>query len=183
VERREARVPRRKRVHARLTTHYGTQGASQAPGRTASWCAQPGAAAPGRLSALRPPLDRGGIARRSLGEGGYKFTPRAQSRRGNEWSCPPGLFEIVSRNARDVGSAFAVRGFASRPMEPATLHGTGPNHCIAGPWAWTMSMMLRLRLERSTFSSQSAHVRASPAGCPTHRYVASRARPGRSFPG
>src|SRR5262245_19414823 len=32
VERREASVLRHKRVHARLTTHYGTQGASHAPG-------------------------------------------------------------------------------------------------------------------------------------------------------
>src|SRR5262245_27667272 len=32
VERREASVLRHKRVHARLTTHYGTHGASQAPG-------------------------------------------------------------------------------------------------------------------------------------------------------
>src|SRR5215510_1857673 len=59
VERRKARVLRHKRVHARLTTHYGTQGASQAPGRATSLRVQPDAAASGRLSALRPPLAGG----------------------------------------------------------------------------------------------------------------------------
>src|SRR5215510_11371444 len=68
----KARVLRHKRVHARLTTHYGTQGASQAPGRATSLRVQPDAAASGRLSALRPPL-----------EGGTPFTTRAPSRRGN----------------------------------------------------------------------------------------------------
>jgi hypothetical protein len=44
----------------------------------ASWRAQPVlSAAPVRLSALRPPLDRGG----------YKFIPRAPSRRGNALGC------------------------------------------------------------------------------------------------
>src|SRR5882724_1791873 len=50
VERRKARVLR-----------YWTQGASQAPGRAALRHAPPGAAAPGRLSALRPPLGGGNL--------------------------------------------------------------------------------------------------------------------------
>src|SRR5882724_5293518 len=71
VERRKARVLR-----------YWTQGASQAPGRAALWHVQPGAAAPGRLSALRPPL---GV--------GLSFKTRAKLRRGNEVCCAHGLFD------------------------------------------------------------------------------------------
>src|SRR5262245_66516392 len=59
VERREASVLRHKRVHARLTTHYGTQGASHAPGPPRHVRAPTDAAASVRLSALRPPLGGG----------------------------------------------------------------------------------------------------------------------------
>jgi hypothetical protein len=97
VERRKARVPR-----------YGTQGASQAPGRAASWCVQPGAAAPGRLSALRPPL---GV--------GLNFKTRTQSRRGNDKCCVNGLFDNVTwmnvqADLRIESASFAATGGGGR---------------------------------------------------------------------
>jgi hypothetical protein len=107
VERREASVLR-----------YWTRGASQAPGmrrhRMPNGCVAPHPCA----------------CRRSAhpSSGWAHVTTRAQSRRGNVKCCLHGLFDIVSRNARDVGSAFAVRGFASRPMEPIMVTWAGPNH-------------------------------------------------------
>src|SRR5262245_30217871 len=69
VERREASVPR-----------YGTQGASLGAWPAASCAGPAGAAAPERLSALRPPLDSGSVKQRCK-------TPGAKTRRGNEEVC------------------------------------------------------------------------------------------------
>ena len=76
VERREASVPRHKRVHARLDALWDARRLASA--WPAALCAGPtGAAAPERLSALRPPLDSGARSKNAK--------PRAQkTRRGNE---------------------------------------------------------------------------------------------------
>src|SRR6266852_311081 len=76
VERREASVPRHKRVHARLDALRDARRLASA--WPAASCAGPtGAAAPERLSALRPPLDSG--------ERSKVAKARAQkTRRGNE---------------------------------------------------------------------------------------------------
>src|SRR5260221_14229571 len=68
VERREASVPR-----------HGTQGASLGAWPAASCAGPTGAAAPERFSALRPPLDSGGVKQRCK--------PRAQKRAaGTRWA-------------------------------------------------------------------------------------------------
>jgi hypothetical protein len=88
----------------RVLRAMGTQGASQAPGRAASWCVQPGAAAPGRPSALRPPL-----------RVGTQFNTRAQSRRGNEYGC---------LTSEDVMSQRGVSRRAALPVaSPPPLRG------------------------------------------------------------
>src|SRR6266852_7024001 len=76
VERREASVPRHRRVHARLDALWDARRLASA--WPAASCAGPtGAAAPERLSALRPPLDSG--------ERSKVAKARAQkTRRGNE---------------------------------------------------------------------------------------------------
>ena len=80
VERREASVPRHKRVHARLDALWDARRLASA-WPAASCAGLTGAShAPERLSALRPPLDSG--------ERSKVAKPRAQKmRRGNEMGC------------------------------------------------------------------------------------------------
>src|SRR5262252_4568051 len=84
VERREASVPRHKRVHARLDALWDARRLASA--WPAASCAGPTGAsqAPERLSALRPPLDSGWRSKVSK--------PRAQ----NCAAGTNGLFDIVS---------------------------------------------------------------------------------------
>src|ERR1700736_2465466 len=78
VERREASVPRHKRVHARLDALWDARRLASA--WPAASCAGPtGAAAPERFSALRPPLDSGWRSKNA--------NPGRKMRRGNEEVC------------------------------------------------------------------------------------------------
>src|SRR6516165_1789316 len=83
VERREASVPRHKRVHARLDALWDARRLASA-WPAASCAGLTGAShAPERLSALRPPLDSG--ARSKVANPGRRNAPRERD----------GLFEIV----------------------------------------------------------------------------------------
>src|ERR1700731_2423528 len=78
VERREASVPRHKRVHARLDALWDARRLASA-WPAASCAGLTGAAAPERFSALRPPLDSG--------ERSNDAKPRAQKRAaGTRWA-------------------------------------------------------------------------------------------------
>ena len=130
VERREASVPRHKRVHARLDALWDARRLASA-WPAASCAGLTGAShAPERLSALRPPLDSG---ERSKGQ-----KPRAQKRAAGTMECCHERSEETNpcrRSASRGGAAAACAGPARSPRAaPLMAHMRRQNlpaHAVA----------------------------------------------------